>query len=371
MVHEIINGVIREQAILESLASSESDVLILQSDIRSALSDLVILKSDLETIASDTVCINITKVASDMAALVEDVSDIYSDLNAIDAILSDIYSDIFAHDNLLVIMASDVDSVASDITIVNTMMSDIQVEMDTVSDLLASITGTSKQIEVEYSDISGAKSIIVRIANPTRLGTPENIIAGNYSEFEADGTLVAKGSATTYKDIYTHITPRTTGVGKPALQQFSGDIYKYTFAINDVSELKSIEFPHDGVEGSLLDIHIHWASNGLDVTNRGVKWEISYTWANTVGKIGQTAFPVPTIISAETQIPHDTPNKTLLYTIIGTFTPLNWVIDGQILMSIKRIASVVDAAPTSNPWCLAVGVHYQVNTFGSRTSTDK
>jgi hypothetical protein len=174
-----------------------------------------------------------------------------------------------------------------------------------------------------------------------------------------------------YNDIYIDISPRTTGAGKPTLATFSGNIQKYTFAVNDITELGTNELLHDWKEGTAIELHVHWASNGTNVDDRAVKWEIDYTWANTVSAGGTTAFAAATTASAETTIPTATNvDKTHYYTSVVTFTPTGGKIGAALLMSLKRIASA-GTAPTNNPWCLMVGVHYQIDTLGSRQQSTK
>ena len=88
--------------------------------------------------------------------------------------------------------------------------------------------------------------------------------------------------------------------------------------------------------------------------------------ANTLSSGGQTAFPAATTLSAETLIPASTPDKTNIYTSVLTFTPSGGLVGLNILMSLKRIASVINPSPSSDPWVFMVGIHEQENTLGSR-----
>jgi hypothetical protein len=169
-----------------------------------------------------------------------------------------------------------------------------------------------------------------------------------------------------YEDWYFEIAPKTVGAGKPTLTSFSGNINQWTMGVNDVSELRPVEFAHRWKEATQIEIHVHWGTNGLDGTNRGVKWEIDYTWANGLGLGTMEAFAAATTVSAETQIPANTPDKTNMYTSVVSFTPTGGVIGATLLMSLKRIASITDPTPSSEPWVFMVGVHYQANTMGSR-----
>ena len=229
------------------------------------------------------------------------------------------------------------------------------------------ITGTANQIAVAYNDAD----ITLSFANPTYFGSAANILAGNYSEFEADGTIVLHGDATVHDDWYFEIAPKTTGVGKPTLANFSGNVNQWQMAINDISELRPVELAHKWKEATEIEIHVHWGTNGVDGTNRGVKWEIDYSWANPLSVGATTAFAGVTTDSAETQIPAATPDKTHMYTTVITVTPAGGKIGAVLVMSLKRIASVTDPTPTSDPWVFMVGIHYMIDTVGSRTRTAK
>lgn len=199
-----------------------------------------------------------------------------------------------------------------------------------------------------------------------------NVSGGNYSELEADGTYKANGAATTFNDLYVDISPRTTGVGKPSLSTFLGNIQKYIFAVNDITELGGIEFLHDWKEGSPIDIHVHWATGGLNnATVRGVKWEVDYTWANIQSAGGTIVFPVVTTVSVESSIAANEPALTHKYTSITSFTPTGGKINAGLTLSLKRIASVTNVAPAAAPFALMVGVHYERDTLGSRSQTVK
>jgi hypothetical protein len=174
-----------------------------------------------------------------------------------------------------------------------------------------------------------------------------------------------------YNDLFMDVAPKSTGAGKPTLATFTGNIRKYTFAINDITELGTIELTHDWKEGTPIDVHVHWASNGTDVDDRYVKWEVDYTWANISSAGGTIVFAAATTSSGQTTIPTATNvDKTHYYTGVVEFTPTGGKIGAALTLSLKRIAAS-GTAPTNDPWCLMVGVHYQIDTIGSRSELTK
>lgn len=170
-----------------------------------------------------------------------------------------------------------------------------------------------------------------------------------------------------YNDLVFPVLQRTTGVGTPTLAAFSGNIRVYQMAVNDVADFNASEIIHDWKEGTQVEIHVHWADGGLnDATVRGVKWEIDYTWANTLAAGGTTAFAAATTVSLEDVIAANEPDKTSHVIDVVTFTPTGGKVGAQLLVSLKRIASVTNVAPAADPWILGLGVHYQIDTIGSR-----
>ena len=191
--------------------------------------------------------------------------------------------------------------------------------------------------------------------------------AVNYTEFEADGTLKMNGDATVYADIVCPVIVRATGTNRPGLQTFIGNILQYQFDVNDYAEIEAVELPHSWKEGSELEIHVHWATGGLnDATARAVKWEIEYAYAG----MGNGTYTTTATDSAETAIPAATADRTLFYTQIDTFTPTGFGIGTQLVMRLRRIAAT-GTAPAADPFVLDIGVHYEMDTLGSRVRASK
>jgi hypothetical protein len=254
------------------------------------------------------------------------------------------------------------------------------------SKVIAATVETTGNIDVS-GDIITAGSI-----DAATIETTGNIIAGgdveatgnlqaatatiggesNYTEVESDGTIKHVGTATVYNDINTGINPRNTGAGRPTLSSFVGNLQEFKFAINDFADVTPIEFLHGWKEGSQIEFHCHWATGGVnDATVRGVKWEIEYTWANISGGGSPEEMSSTTVISAETSIASGQAAKTHKYTSVGTLTPAGGKIGAQLCFRIKRIASVTNTAPTDDPFLLSIGIHYEIDTAGSRTTSSK
>jgi len=198
--------------------------------------------------------------------------------------------------------------------------------------------------------------------------------ATDYSFFEADGTLVFNGAATVWNDwnLSRDFTP-TAGAGVPLRNVLVGNIVKDQFAVNDALQYMSTELLHDWKEGTDLQVHIHWATGGLnDATVRGVKWEIEYTVCNPLESgVAPTVFPATVTQSLEFSIPAAQPDRTHRVSTIYTIPGSTLKIGAQLLMRLKRIASVTNVAPANDPFVISFGVHYQADTVGSRTVSSK
>jgi len=166
-------------------------------------------------------------------------------------------------------------------------------------------------------------------------------------------------------DIDFPIIIRTAGVGIPTLTTLNGNITMPQWQANDFNVCESQEMIHGWKEGSEVFWHVHLTTNGLDATNRYMRFEVQYGYA---GVDGVWVFPA-TLTTADILIPANTPSKTMMIMSLGSFTP-PIKIGGHVVARLKRIASV-GAAPTANPWIPMMQLHVQLDTLGSRTIGNK
>ena len=164
-------------------------------------------------------------------------------------------------------------------------------------------------------------------------------------------------------------TTRVPAANAPSWDSFVGNLNAFTFGINDLLEVIT-EFLHGYKEGSDFDLHVHWVTNGLDGTDRAVNWEIEYTLANMgIPSVGD-AFPATVVVSAETTIPANTPDLTHMFTDIGVIAGAGCKVGLYLLARVRRIAAA-GTDPSNDPFGLALGVHYQLDTRGSRNEEVK
>jgi len=197
--------------------------------------------------------------------------------------------------------------------------------------------------------------------NDNIFGTPTN-----HTTFEPDGTLVCNGDATYWRDVDFPIIIRTTGVGIPTLTTFNGNLTKPQWAVNDFNICESQEFVHEWKEGSTCYWHVHLDTNGTDVTDRYVRFELEYGYTDT-----NFVWTFPSVVTtADLLIPANTPSKQQIIINIANFTPTGTKIGGHAVPRLKRVASV-GTAPTNNPWVSMLQMHIACDTLGSRAISTK
>jgi hypothetical protein len=190
----------------------------------------------------------------------------------------------------------------------------------------------------------------------------------SYAEFEDDGTLMLYGDALVYDDInMPFATGRTSSSNAPGWATVSGLHGAFRFAVNDYIQVGARELEHDWAEATEIEIHVHWMPFASDTTDRAVRWECSYMAADM-----NSVFSAPQTLSAEATIPANTPALMHLYTTIGTIKVPARHIGAYISTVIRRVAATGGlSAPSENPFGIALGIHYQIDSLGSRSISGK
>ena len=150
------------------------------------------------------------------------------------------------------------------------------------------------------------------------------------------------------------------GASAPSLVQVAGsNIYVLAFNGNATLEQSygSLEMLHNYKEHTDIRPHVHWSPTTNAAGN--VKWFFEYTIAN----MGETFTAAQTIsaVSSSNGIPWQNINKE-----IGII-PSTLLKIGSIV-SFRLYRDPTDAADTypDNAALLSVGIHYEINTPGSR-----
>lgn len=168
-----------------------------------------------------------------------------------------------------------------------------------------------------------------------------------------------------YVDIDFPIVIRTTGAGIPTLEVFKGNITAPQWKVNDFNVCEGQELIHAWKEGDEIFWHIHVVTNGAEVTDRYVKFELEYCYANINGVVSAVQ-----TISHEFKIPANTIDRTMLIISLGSFVYAAGKIGGHIWPRLKRIAST-GLAPTGNPFCTMLQAHVLCDSIGSEFISSK
>jgi hypothetical protein len=219
---------------------------------------------------------------------------------------------------------------------------------------------TTEQLRLGY-DASNYLSATVASNNAVTLA---NAVAADINiNCGTDKTVVL--TETVWVDIDSPILIRTTGVGIPTLATFNGNLTMPQWAVNDFNQCESQEFIHEWKEGSACYWHLHLNTNGLDATDRYVKFELEYAYSVA----GVWTFPA-VVTTDDILIPANTADKTQIIMSLGNFTPTNAKIGDHCVARLKRVAAA-GTAPTNNPWIPMLQMHVQKDTIGSRQMTAK
>ena len=182
---------------------------------------------------------------------------------------------------------------------------------------------------------------------------------GNYTETEADGTVKFNGNATVWQDIDFPIIIRTVGTGRPVLTTVAGNVTAPQWAVNDYNQCEGQEIVHQWKEGSEVHWHAHLITNGVDTTDRFVRFTIELLWANSGDELE------PLLFDGEITIPANTPDRTMILGILPSWVPVGGKIGAHVWPYLKRVASV-GAAPSNDPFCTMLQLHIECDTAGSR-----
>jgi hypothetical protein len=224
-----------------------------------------------------------------------------------------------------------------------------------------------KDFDSDASGILGAATleqdgVIVR----TKIG---DVLGGNYTEFEADGTMRANGEATTWDDVYpSSVTVLATGPNAAGFTSYSGNFRGYEFLGTGVSFKEvnmGFQFNHSIKVGSVLAPHLH-----LYIPNSAASGVIRMYAECEFSNIGDTgAVSGFTVTGSISRLA----NAGISRNHILEFDDLsvNPDISGVLMMRVYR--NPADAADTfgSSVWLKSSDVHIEKDTLGSRQEYSK
>lgn len=215
-----------------------------------------------------------------------------------------------------------------------------------------------KNDETEVRKLAIDITAMINRANDGKFG---NTSTGDYAEFEGDGFLGFHGSSVAWKDIIVPAVNLRTGSTPPTFAAFINGIFGFRFNSGANDELHgAFEMQHDYSEGSDLDFHIHWSPTTTNTGN--IIWGVEYTYA-AIGNV----FPASITVSQTIKAP-GIANKHMLHDIV---TIPGYGLKIGSITAYRVFRSGTTDTFTGNAFLHSVGVHYEVNTLGSRTELTK
>jgi hypothetical protein len=133
----------------------------------------------------------------------------------------------------------------------------------------------------------------------------------------------------------------------------------YTLGFADGEQGSGVfEIPHDYKEGTDVVFHVHWGSNDAPTGTDQVEWRLIYTIQRD-----DTTFADSTTVDSN-DVAYDTQYEWLR-TDVATITGTNIKIGDQFFFTLMRITAAGDAFG-GEALVASLGIHYQVDTLGSR-----
>lgn len=150
------------------------------------------------------------------------------------------------------------------------------------------------------------------------------------------------------------------GSTAPTLATFITDIEQYTFDATNDYIIGATEFVHSYKEGTVFEPHVHWTTNGSDINDRYVNFQIKYS----ILIAGSAAAAQVTITTGDLTIPAATADRTYYVSTFGDRSGVGINIGDYLVFRFERIAAV-GTAPSNDPFVIAVGFHALRDSTGS------
>ena len=233
---------------------------------------------------------------------------------------------------------------------------EIQIPADFATGAAGALSfGAAQDMEMGYTGTVGR--IDTSLVAPSDLqidcGTDKTLILDEtvYKDINIAGYLLGKPSASyPGTDTFRTSTPTDTG------------IETYAFA-EDEKVHGGFELQHDYKEGTDLVFHVHFQIIAAPTGTDNVQWRLAYV----VMRDGVTLTTVTTIDSPDTAV--DTQYRAYR-SDFGAITGTTFKIGDQFMFALTRVSATGDAF-AGDALIETAGIHYEVDTLGSRTISSK
>lgn len=162
--------------------------------------------------------------------------------------------------------------------------------VDSDGDTKIEVEKTADEDKIRFTTL-GTEKMYIDNSGTTKIG---DIVNGNDTKIDADGSLSYEGSATRFDDLKVPVNSTTKGGTRDPdwkvlknngssqgvfLQWFDKDVEEELYF--------SVQMPHAWKEGSPIMPHVHWTAE-TNVGSSKVVWGLEYTWTNVGDLFGST-----------------------------------------------------------------------------------
>ena len=169
----------------------------------------------------------------------------------------------------------------------------------------------------------------------------------------------------TYEEIRFYTTTgKVPASNAPTWEAFTTNTSAYAFSVDDYMDLTAEELPHWWVEGTVGDLHIHFANKTAQSSgaNQYAKFTVYVSVADING-----AWSELSPFTAEYTIATGTSALKHLYLDMGDITLTGYHLGGLMTVRVKRIAATTGTEYADDVYVSQVGVHLKKDRLGSRS----
>lgn len=200
----------------------------------------------------------------------------------------------------------------------------------------------------------------------------ESNLSANKSVAESDGTVLFRGDATVFDDVYPSSVTVAVGAAAPSFSAYGGSnlkAYEFTGAATNKELHIGYQIYHSYKEGSNISPHLHLfiANDGVGGT---VIFDCEYEWNNT-GDTGAVA--TTTLTGTLTLAANATVYKNQIFSFNGTGSPGGTATPitgtGKTISSVfmTRLVRRQDLDTfAGSVWLMSADIHIEKDTVGSR-----
>jgi hypothetical protein len=204
----------------------------------------------------------------------------------------------------------------------------------------------------------------------TILGLENGYLGGsaNHTTFEADGTMLMVGDATTFDDSMVSPTAFRSGGTALTFALLTATIYTHRFDVGDEIHVV-VQLPHSMKVNTKIYPHLHIVNqNAIGNTNYNVAFDMHYTWAS-IGSIFPAELNELNVKQSFQNIGALT-HKMLSFTEL-TPTVAQGGISSIFMAKITRVNANAQPYNTADIYTLGFDIHFEMDTIGSRNPTTK